>query len=221
MVSSSNHQGAISQCLLGYSFHIACFSSSLSRHGPLHPSRCSQQILTIVCTAPPTSARFKSCALPGTSCSGVWDPWSVEFQSCKLAMLLWYKSTDWLCSDICYTFFAGVSVCFVSWSPSQPIRQIICCRAVPLYLNLHWNSQIHVYGSQVWSNLTSFHHCAELRFSQRSGLSSSEEWIQILQCDCQSEGTNPFVLFLQTSVFGNSNAALGFQPDIALHVSAE
>ena len=25
-----------------------------------------------------------------SSCSGVWDPWSVEYQSCKLAMLLQY-----------------------------------------------------------------------------------------------------------------------------------
>ena len=32
--SPSNRRGAISQCLLVYSFHIACFSSSLSRHGP-------------------------------------------------------------------------------------------------------------------------------------------------------------------------------------------
>ena len=34
--SSSNRQGVISQCSLGYSMHTACFSSSLffSRHGP-------------------------------------------------------------------------------------------------------------------------------------------------------------------------------------------
>ena len=30
---------------------------------------------------------------------------------------------------------------------------------------LHWNSQIHVNESQGWSNLTSFHHCVELHFS--------------------------------------------------------
>ena len=82
--SPSNRRGAISQCLLVYSFHIACFSSSLSRHGPLHPFRCTQQILTLVCTAPPTSARFNSCALFGTSCSGVWDPRSVEINLANL-----------------------------------------------------------------------------------------------------------------------------------------
>ena len=116
--SSSNRKDAISQCLLGDSLHIACFSSSLPRHGPfivrsaqlfhpfngfiqvLHPSRRSPPVTTIVFSAPPTSARFHNCALPGSSCSGVWDPRSVEYQSCKLAMLMWCKSRDWLCSNI-------------------------------------------------------------------------------------------------------------------------
>ena len=34
---------------------------------------------------------------------------------------------------------------------------------------LHWNSQIHVNESQGWSNLTSFHHCVELHFSDAQG----------------------------------------------------
>ena len=33
--SSSNRQGAISQCPLGFSLHIVCFPSSLSLHGPV------------------------------------------------------------------------------------------------------------------------------------------------------------------------------------------
>ena len=41
--------------------------------------------------------------------------------------------------------------------------------AVTLYFNLHWNSQILVNGSQGLSNLTSFHHCAELRFPNAQG----------------------------------------------------
>ena len=54
----------------------------------LHPSPCSQPILTLVCSAPQTSARFNGCAILGTFCGGVWKPCSVEYQSCKFAMLL-------------------------------------------------------------------------------------------------------------------------------------
>ena len=36
-----------------------------------------------------------------SSCSGVWDPWSVEYQSYTLAMLLKYCARDWLRSNIC------------------------------------------------------------------------------------------------------------------------
>ena len=28
-----------------------------------------------------------TAVIPGTPCSGVWDPWSVEYKACKLAML--------------------------------------------------------------------------------------------------------------------------------------
>ena len=35
-----------------------------------------------------------------SSCGGVWDPWSMEDQSCKLAMLLYYWSDDWVRSTI-------------------------------------------------------------------------------------------------------------------------
>ena len=94
MGSFKQSQGATSQCSLGYSLHIACFSSSslslsspsspsFSRHGPsirekcstlppsqwfhsvLHPSRRSQQIPTMVCF-------FLFCtAGAGSTCSGV------------------------------------------------------------------------------------------------------------------------------------------------------
>ena len=63
-----------------------------------HPSRCSRSTLTTegfcarvsvpcvrrVCSPVTRSIRGSS----PSSCSGVWDPWSVEYQSCKLAMLL-------------------------------------------------------------------------------------------------------------------------------------
>ena len=73
-----------------------------------HPSRCSRSALTTVCfcahaslqvsvftsgsqfvyigvaTLHPIHHRLRQ----PSSCSGVWDPWSVEYQSCKLAMLL-------------------------------------------------------------------------------------------------------------------------------------
>ena len=44
-----------------------------------HPSRCSRSTLTTVC--------FCFCCIIGSSpssCSGVWDPWSLEYQSCNL-----------------------------------------------------------------------------------------------------------------------------------------
>ena len=70
-----------------------------------HPSRCSRSTLATVCSSAHTSPRvsvFTSVfvrAILGlqpftrsiirlrqpSSCSGVWDPWSVEYQSCKLA----------------------------------------------------------------------------------------------------------------------------------------
>ena len=60
-----------------------------------HPSRCSRSTLTTVCFSAFDSSRdhvwslcvHRGCS-PPSSCSGVWDPWSVEYQSCKLAMLL-------------------------------------------------------------------------------------------------------------------------------------
>ena len=59
----------------------------------LHPSRGSQPIQTSVCScfcsASPTSSRFNSyCVVPWHICGGVWDPWPIEYQSCKLATLL-------------------------------------------------------------------------------------------------------------------------------------
>ena len=53
---------------------------------------------------------------------------------------------------------------FISGSCSKPIRQRNRRRTVTLNFKFRWNSQIHVYRSQGESNLTSFHHCLELRF---------------------------------------------------------
>ena len=238
MDSSSNQQGAISQCLLGYSFHTACFSSSLSRHGPLHPSRCSQQILTMVCIAPPTSARFNSCALFGTSCSGVWDPRSVEsiLQTCSVVVVqkhrlaLFRHLHGFRCRHLLdieisilnaflHPSIVYQCVLFVVLLPTDPSNNLLSSSPFVSQPSLEFPDPC------IWiSSIVQFDLLSPLRRTpllQRSGLSSSEEWIQILQCDCQSGATNPVVLFLETSVFGNSNAALGFQPDIALHVSAE
>ena len=60
-----------------------------------------------------------------------------------------------LCLDteisVLYSFLHPKISCinmFRSGSCSQPIRLRICRRAVTLYFNLHWNSQILAYGSQ-------------------------------------------------------------------------
>ena len=110
--SSSNRQGAICQCSLGYSLHMACVSSSFSLLLPSwssHRERCS--------TLPPFQWFHSAFALVSmfttssdkclfllsvlhlrrrlvstngpSSCSVVWDPWSVEYQSCRFAKLLW------------------------------------------------------------------------------------------------------------------------------------
>ena len=74
-----------------------------------HPSRCSRSTLTTVCFCACVSVITSGlsvytglCVHIGlqprhpihrrlrqpSSCSGVWDPWSIEYQSCKLATLL-------------------------------------------------------------------------------------------------------------------------------------
>ena len=102
--------------------------------------------------------------------------------------MLLQGSGDWLRSNICATFRcenllgAGIGVlssilhpkitvyqCVSFGSPSQPVRQRIRRRTVTLYFNLHWNSQIHAFGSQRMSNLISFYHCVELRSSNAQG----------------------------------------------------
>ena len=50
-------------------------------------------------------------------------------------------------------------------SCSQSNGPIIRRRTVALFFDLDCNSQILVYRSQGWSNLTFVHHCVELRFS--------------------------------------------------------
>ena len=168
---SSGRKSAISQCLLCYSLHIACFSASLLLSLSLLPSwsihreKCSTlppfqwfhpafapvSMFTISCDFClfETAARFNSCAIPGTSCCGVRDPWSVEYQSCELAMFLQHRSRDWLRSDIStnfrcehhldtkifilnsflYTNASCIDV-FPSWSCSQPNRQRVRCGTV-------------------------------------------------------------------------------------------
>ena len=112
--SSSNRQSAISQCSLGYSLHIACFTSSFSLFLPswsVHREKCS--------TLPPLQWFHPAFApvsmfttnsdiclflfsvlhlrrrLDSTDVRSLGhlvvecrDPSSVEHQSCKLAMLL-------------------------------------------------------------------------------------------------------------------------------------
>ena len=108
----------VAHCLL------LCFSAplslSLSPSWSIHREKCSTlppfqwfhpafapvSMFTISCDFClfETAARFNSCAIPGTSCCGVRDPWSVEYQSCELAMFLQHRSRDWLRSDISTNF---------------------------------------------------------------------------------------------------------------------
>ena len=106
---------------------------------------------------------------------------------------------------------------FRSWSCSQSIRQRICRRAVTLYFNLRFKItkivQLDLFSPQRRTPLV-----------QRSGLSSSEEWIHTSQCDIQSEPPIPSCFFsrlakspstktglLSTcSCLRNLNATLGF-----------
>ena len=190
--SMCNHNLVLkaSICCLSSCHHRHCFASCNCCHDPFiarsaqtrpqfigfiqlaHPSRCSRSTLAIVCFC----ARVSRSAAPITrsiigpppsSCSGVWDPWSVEYQSCKLAMLLWYYSRVWLRSNICavlrcrdpldtevsvlnsflYPTISCINV-LRSLSCSQSIRQRIRRRTATLFFNLQWNSQIFVHRSQ-------------------------------------------------------------------------
>ena len=108
----------IPRCILSLRCTCPCFASCDCRHDSFivrsaqtrppftgftqlaHPSRCSRSTLTTVCFCARASLRvsvFTSGLQPrhqttiGSSpstCSGVWDPCSVEYQSCKPAMLL-------------------------------------------------------------------------------------------------------------------------------------
>ena len=105
-------QRAISQGSLCHSLHIACFcsSSSLSSSPVMVHSSCD---VLNSSTAPMVSLSFAPVSMCTTnsdncllqfsvqhlrrrpdstdvpsSCGGEWDPWSVEHQSCKCAMLL-------------------------------------------------------------------------------------------------------------------------------------
>ena len=87
VATSSNRKGAISQCLLGYSLHIACFSLAVMVHPSvrsaqlfhrsngstqlLHPFRCSQAILTLVCFC------FLFCTSDVGSIQQSCDPWFI------------------------------------------------------------------------------------------------------------------------------------------------
>ena len=112
VVGSSSSQGAISQCSLGHSLHMACVSYSSSLLLPswsIHREKCS--------TLPPSQWFHSAFALVSmfttssdkclfllsvlhlrrrldstggpSSYSAVWVPWSVEYQSCRFTMLLW------------------------------------------------------------------------------------------------------------------------------------
>ena len=156
-----SRSGAISQCSLGYSLHIAGLSSSLffSHHGPLivrsaqlfHRSngftqlctrlavhnQFSQLSVSVFCSAPPTLARFNRCP---PSCSGLGSMVSriPILQTCNVVVVL---------------------------------KAVASFQHLP---NLDWNLldtevSIHVYGSHGESNLTSFHQCVELRFTDTQG----------------------------------------------------
>ena len=63
-----------------------------------------------------------------------------------------------------------------SLSCSQSIRQRSRRRTFTLYFDLHRNSQILVHRSQGRSNLTSFHHCVKLRFSDAQCCQALSSW---------------------------------------------
>ena len=124
---------------------------------------------------------------------------------------------------------------FRSLSCSQSIRQRIRRRTVTLYCNLHWNSQILVQRSQDWSNLTSFHHCVELRFSNAQGCLKSESRFHSVIARLSHQSRRVFFSRLDLAAKSLStktdfvNAFLVFdismqicvsQPDIALLVSS-
>ena len=136
--------------------------------------------MTIVCPAPPTS---NSCAILVHLVVECGIHGQQKYQSCKMAMLLWYRSRDNICTIFrCkHLLETGISSLnsllnskescidvFRSWSCSQSTRQRICRRPVSLTLNLHWNSQFNVCGSQGYSNLTTMHNCVELSFSNNA-----------------------------------------------------
>ena len=142
-----------------------------------HPSRCSRSTLTTVCVCARDSV-FTSGLQPRhrihqrlrqpSSCCGVWDPWSVEYQSCKICNVVvvlkqrpgfvptsaqflrrrhFLDDEDSILNSFLYLEVPCVNV-HRSLSCSQSIRQRIRRRTVTLYFNLHWKSQILVQRSQ-------------------------------------------------------------------------
>ena len=98
---------------------------------------------------------------------------------------------------------------FRSVSYSQSIRQRIRRRTVTLYFNLHWDSQVLVYRSQGLSNLTSFHHCVKLRFSNAQGCQALKRGSRFQCGKPQSLSTNTVILST-CFCLRNLSAALGF-----------
>ena len=117
----------------------------------------------------------------------------------------------------------------------QPIRQRLLQRTVTLDFNFHSNAQTSVSRSQGHSNLTSFHHCVELRFSHA-------QRCQALKCGSRSHcvdpicATNPVVFletgsekslptktdFLNVFLSSESYCSFGFsRQDTVLHASVE
>ena len=143
--------------------------------------------LTTVCfcalVLPPRVSVFFTRSIMGSSastCSGVWDPRSIEYQSCNLqcccsteaetdfvptsaqffaaSTFLMLRSPSWARSCI-----YRVSMCFVRCPAHNRSVKEIRRRTITLYFNFHGNSQILEHRSQGSSNLTSFHHCVKLR----------------------------------------------------------
>ena len=186
---SRYRQGVTSQCSLGCSLQIAYLSSSSHSSSPVmvHSSWAVHNYSTVPMVSlsfAPVSMfttnsdccmfhsvlhnwrRLDSTNVP-SSCCGVWEPWSVEHQSCKLAMVLYVilKQTETGFVPTSAQFFAvrtllilispswtlsctRVTVCFIRCLAPSWSRERIRRRTVTLYFNLHWNSQIVVYRSQ-------------------------------------------------------------------------
>ena len=203
---SSNRQGAINQCSLCNSLHIACFSFLilLSNSSPVMVLSSAQLFhssngFTQLSTPSMFTTNSENCL----SLSSVvhhrrlLDSTDVP-SACSAGSMVRRIPTLLTCNVVAVLkaepgfvptstqFFAGGTFLILLGSCSLPIRPIICCRTVTLCFNLHWNCHI---SRIVQLDLLS--HLRRTPLLQRSELSSSEVWIQISLCDYPSEPPIP------------------------------